>query len=94
MTQTIPITVYTADCTGNASSCLYPNKIEIADEASAKLSFSKDLVCAGIRTTTVTSTILNCPMPCPGTATMSTPMIPRIGSPRRMSLTSLPMFPM
>ena len=35
MTQTIPITVYTADCTGNASNCLYPNKIEIADEASA-----------------------------------------------------------
>lgn len=46
MTQTIPITVYTADCTGNASNCLYPNKIEIADEASAKLAFSKDLVCA------------------------------------------------
>lgn len=49
MTQTIPITVYTADCTGNASNCLYPNKIEIADEASAKLAFAKDLVCARYR---------------------------------------------
>ena len=49
MTQTIPITVYTADCAGNASNCLYPNKIEIADEASAKLAFAKDLVCARYR---------------------------------------------
>lgn len=46
MTQKTPITVYMADCTGNASNCLYPNKIEITDEASAKLAFSKDLVCA------------------------------------------------
>ena len=48
MTQTIPITVYTADCTGNASNCLYPNKIEIADEASAKFC---DLVTARVGTT-------------------------------------------
>ena len=49
MTQTTPITVYTADCTGNASNCLYPNKIEITNEASAKLAFAKDLVCARYR---------------------------------------------
>lgn len=49
MTNMTPITVYTADCIGNAANCLYPNKIEITDEASAKSAFSKDLVCAGYR---------------------------------------------
>ncbi len=46
MTNVTPIIVYTADCIGNAANCLYPNKIEITDEASARLAFSKDLVCA------------------------------------------------
>ncbi len=46
MTNVTPIIVYTADCIGNAANCLYPNKIEITDEASAKLAFAKDLVCA------------------------------------------------
>ncbi len=46
MTNVTPIIVYTADCIGNAANCLYPNKIEITDETSAKLAFSKDLVCA------------------------------------------------
>ncbi len=46
MTNATPIIVYTADCIGNAANCLYPNKIEITDEASARRAFAKDLVCA------------------------------------------------
>lgn len=46
MNETTPITVYTANCRGNATNCLYPNKIEIMDEASARLAFAKDMVCA------------------------------------------------
>lgn len=46
MAENTPITVYTAMCIGNEANCLYPNKIEITDETSAKLAFSKDMVCA------------------------------------------------
>ena len=46
MTNTTPITVYTADCIGNAVNCLYPNEVKITDEVSAKLAFAKDMVCA------------------------------------------------
>ena len=40
------ITVYAADCRGNASNCLYPHRMDITDEASAKEAFSRDIVCA------------------------------------------------
>lgn len=46
MAENTPITVYTADCIGNAANCLYPNEVKISDEASAKLVFSTDMVCA------------------------------------------------
>ena len=46
MAENTPITVYTADCIGNAANCLYPNEVKISDEASAKLAFSTDMVCA------------------------------------------------
>lgn len=46
MTNTTPITVYTADCIGNAANGLYPNEVKITDEVSAKLAFAKDMVCA------------------------------------------------
>lgn len=41
MTNTTPITVYTADCIGNAANCLYPNEVKITDEVSAKLAFAR-----------------------------------------------------
>lgn len=43
------ITVYAANCRGNAANCLYPNRIEITDEASAVAAFSQDIVCAEYR---------------------------------------------
>ena len=46
MTENKPITVYTADCIGNAANCLYPDEVNITDESTAKLAFSKDMVCA------------------------------------------------
>lgn len=46
MTKNTAITVYTANCIGNAANCLYPNKIQITDDASAELAFSMDMVCA------------------------------------------------
>ena len=46
MTENKPITVYTADCIGNAANCRYPNEVNITDEVTAKLAFSKDMVCA------------------------------------------------
>lgn len=46
MAENAPITVYTADCIGNAANCLYPNEVKITDEVSAKLAFAKDMVCA------------------------------------------------
>ena len=46
MTEKKPITVYTADCIGNAANCLYPNEVKITDDFSAKLAFSTDMVCA------------------------------------------------
>ena len=46
MTESKPITVYTADCIGNAANCLYPDEVNITDESTAKLAFSKDMVCA------------------------------------------------
>ena len=46
MVKNTPITVYTAECIGNASNCLYPNEVKITDEFSAKLAFAKDMVCA------------------------------------------------
>lgn len=41
-----PITVYAANCRGNPANCLYPNRIEITDEATAAEAFSRDIVCA------------------------------------------------
>lgn len=46
MTKNKPITVYTADCIGNAVNCRYPNEVNITDEVTAKPAFSKDMVCA------------------------------------------------
>lgn len=46
MVENTPITVYTAECIGNAANCLYPNEVKITDEFSAKLAFAKDMVCA------------------------------------------------
>lgn len=46
MIETKPIVVYTADCSGNAANCRYPNKVKITDEVSAKQAFSTDMVCA------------------------------------------------
>lgn len=46
MTENKPITVYTADCIGNAANCRYPNEVNITDEVTAKPAFSKDMVCA------------------------------------------------
>ena len=47
MVKNTPITVYTAECSGNPSICLYPNEVKITDEFSAKLAFAKVMVCAG-----------------------------------------------
>ena len=46
MAENTPITIYTADCIGNAANCLYPNEVKISDAVSAKLAFAKDMVCA------------------------------------------------
>ena len=46
MTDNTPITIYTAECIGNAANCLYPNEVKITDAVSAKLAFAKDMVCA------------------------------------------------
>lgn len=46
MTDNTPITIYTAECIGNAANCLYPNEVKITDEVSAKQAFAKDMVCA------------------------------------------------
>ena len=43
------ITVYTANCRGNPTNCLYPHRIEITDAASAAKAFSRDIVCAEYR---------------------------------------------
>ena len=46
MVENTPITVYTAECIGNAANCRYPNEVNITDEDTAKPAFSKDMVCA------------------------------------------------
>lgn len=46
MTENKPITVYTADCIGNAANCRYPNEVKITDEVSARRAFATDMVCA------------------------------------------------
>ena len=46
MTEIKPIVVYTADCSGNAANCRYPNEVKITDEVSAKQAFATDMVCA------------------------------------------------
>ena len=46
MVENTPITVYTAECIGNAANCLYPNEVKITDDFSAKLAFATDMVCA------------------------------------------------
>lgn len=94
MDENTPITVYTAECIGNAANCLYPNEVKITDDFSAKLAFAKDMVCARYKNNYRTQQTLRLPMPCPGTATTTTPMNRRTGSPRRTLQTSLPMFPM
>lgn len=45
MIETKPIVVYTADCSGNAANCRYPNEVKITDEVSAKQAFATDMVC-------------------------------------------------
>ena len=49
MTTTSPITVFAANCRGDATNCLYPHRIEVTDEASAVAAFSRDIVCAEYR---------------------------------------------
>ena len=49
MQESKNITVYAANSRGNAENCLYPHRIEIADEASALEAFSRDIVCAEYR---------------------------------------------
>lgn len=49
MNEATHITVYTANCRGNATNCLYPHRIEITDEASAIAAFFHDTVCAEYR---------------------------------------------
>ena len=49
MTTTSPITVFAANCRGDATNCLYPHRIEISDETSAVAAFSRDFVCAEYR---------------------------------------------
>lgn len=49
MTNTTPITVFVANCRGNPTNCLYPNRIEITDASSAAEAFSRDIVCAEYR---------------------------------------------
>ncbi|MBR2309379.1 MAG: DUF3987 domain-containing protein [Oscillospiraceae bacterium] len=46
---TTPITVFAANCRGNPTNCLYPNRIEITDETAAAKAFSRDIVCAEYR---------------------------------------------
>ena len=46
MAENTPITIYTADCIGNAANCRYPNEVKITDEVSAKQAFATDMVCA------------------------------------------------
>ena len=43
MTNVAPLTVYTANERDNAQNCMYPNRIEITDEESAVVAFSRDL---------------------------------------------------
>lgn len=49
MQNTPKITVFAADCRGDAKNCLYLHQIEITDEASAAEAFSRDIVCAEYR---------------------------------------------
>ena len=49
MTTTTPITIFAANCRGNPTNCLYPNRIEITDETTAAKAFSRDIVCAEYR---------------------------------------------
>lgn len=46
MAENTPITIYTADCIGNAANCLYTNEVKITDDFSTKLAFATDMVCA------------------------------------------------
>ena len=41
--------LYSADCRGNKTNCLYPNKIEVSDTESLIRAVSKDYVCAEYR---------------------------------------------
>ena len=87
MTENKPITVYTADCIGNAANCRYPNEVNITDGVTAKLAFSKDMVCAKYKNGHRSVSNFE-------TATMTTRIYRQIGSPRRILRSSLPMFPM
>ena len=49
MTTTSPVTVFAANCRGDATNCLYPHRIEITDATSAVAAFSRDFVCAEYR---------------------------------------------
>lgn len=42
----IRLTIYTADCVGSLSNCVYPNKNIITDEQSMKLAMKHDHVTA------------------------------------------------
>ena len=41
--------LYSADCRGNKTNCLYPHKIEVSDSESLIRAVSKDYVCAEYR---------------------------------------------
>ena len=46
MQENKTMTVYAAKCTGNATNCLYPTKINLTDEEIARKAFSHDTVFA------------------------------------------------
>ena len=46
MKENKTMTVYAAKCTGNATNCLYPTKVNLTDEEIARKAFSRDTVFA------------------------------------------------
>ena len=46
MQENKTMTVYAAKCTGNATNCLYPTKVNLTDEEIAREAFSHDTVFA------------------------------------------------
>ena len=46
MQENKTMTVYAAKCTGNATNCLYPTRVNLTDEEIARKAFSRDTVFA------------------------------------------------